>query len=360
MIFRFFAYGTIFLLATVLLLSAWVIAQNLYSQHRERLLQARRSRLRQELLAYLASKLNLEQLLPTLNNTAELLTGVLSQVSTQLSFEEKEKLLVLLNEPSMNAIIKRELKNLTSWHCRLRQQAATYLPYLCTTEKISGLLLMALSDRREEVKIAAAISLAQLQSINATTHIITCLAQVKTLPGSRVVEIILIMGEKAKESLLGILKDKQSTDEALSITIACLAGLKVTEASECIQGFSKEPDKNLRIQTMKALGVLHQPSALGVLLEGLQDSEWEVRAICAKGLGNFQEADAIPALEKYLGDPSYWVRFNCAQALSEHGTQGLSVLAKNLKSQDRFIRDVCTQMIQTAEMQATLAKEISL
>lgn len=303
--------------------------------------------MRTEILAYLNDHLSMAELLKTIRSETTLLSGVLAQLDAALTLQEKSKIKVLLAVPEMLVIIDRELKKITSDNWHIRQRTATHIPYLCSGEKGYLPLIQALQDKHSEVRIAAALSLAQLNIYSATVQIIDSLTHCKSIPWTRTLEIVMQIGQETKIPLISILKDIGSSDASKSIAIACLGLTRVTEAYGIIESFSNNEDKNIRIQVAKALGQIKEPATLKTLIAGMQDTEWEVRAMSAQALRNFSQADALSALENSLGDASYWVRFNCASSLMHAGDPGIVILKKNMNNQDRFIQDICKQMIQT-------------
>ena len=67
----------------------------------------------------------------------------------------------------------------------------------------------------------------------------------------------------------------------------------------------------------KCLGLLHDPSAEGDLLESAVDSDRYVRMCSAYSLGEIGSAKALPTLERLLNDPEAIVRMNAEQALKK-------------------------------------------
>ena len=81
-----------------------------------------------------------------------------------------------------------------------------------------------------------------------------------------------------------------------------------------------------------------------MLLGGMLDDRWEVRAVCAKALKQLPRAVVINALQGGLTDKVWWVRFNCASSLGALGINGREALLHSLQSPDRFAREI-SQMI---------------
>lgn len=73
--------------------------------------------------------------------------------------------------------------------------------------------------------------------------------------------------------------------------------------------------KELRIALLKAIAVTGQPLFIPELLYALQDPDWEIRSVAAKGLQMIPDERAFPALLKGITDSQWWVRQNSALAL---------------------------------------------
>lgn len=355
MIFIYIAYATAFLLFLISGLSIWIIFHNIYSIRRERLRQANRALLHKELMLYINGQLSLEKILNSIDKMNDYLSGVISQLSTELEEQDLLKLNQLLIEPHLNKLINREIKKIKTGNLYVRQSVATYLPYLCPADKVAAVLIESLNDAHDEVRLAAAHSLAKLNIYSATAAIIESLLESTHIPWERAVEVITTLGQRAVDPLIELLRQESSSKEK-SVAIACLGFIHATRASQIIESFSTDPDTDIRIQVAKALGKLKEPASFQVLIKNLGDKDWEVRAMCAQSLGDFTNVAAISALEKYLGDPAYWVRYNTANSLGKLGTQGLAALKRNINSRDQFVRDICKQMIDTIELKSLSAQ----
>ena len=73
----------------------------------------------------------------------------------------------------------------------------------------------------------------------------------------------------------------------------------------------------VRANAAHGLGLLHDPSAEGDLLESAVDSDRYVRMWSAYSLGEIGSAKALPTLERLLNDPEAIVRMNAEQALKK-------------------------------------------
>ena len=94
----------------------------------------------------------------------------------------------------------------------------------------------------------------------------------------------------------------------------------------------------IRITCIRALGKLKSPETYKVVLRGIVDEDWRVRAVSAEAASSCNE-DVIPHLQPLLYDKFYYVRINATKTLAQFGQQGLLVLQSEMNSKDKFVRD---------------------
>ncbi len=120
-------------------------------------------------------------------------------------------------------------------------------------------------------------------------------------------------------------------------------------------------DAESRGTAMRVIGKVGTERELPLLLEGLKDPEWFVRAAAARAiewlLALRQVSDTNPLLltaAEHLGsrldDGSWWVRANAARALSRIGQPGVNILLRLVESSDRYARDAAIAAISMASL----------
>ncbi len=101
------------------------------------------------------------------------------------------------------------------------------------------------------------------------------------------------------------------------------------------------------IRAMAALGI-ESSSDTQNILRSLDDAAWEVRAVAARAVGDLNLTEAIPDLCRAVSDKAWWVRHNAAHALKKLGEPGELSLLQLMQSEDRFAREIASQVIQGA------------
>lgn len=115
----------------------------------------------------------------------------------------------------------------------------------------------------------------------------------------------------------------------------------------CWENFGGSPE--MRIASLRSLQKLGGDLLDGVVLEGLRDADWRVRAVAAKSVERCSDAVVIP-LEQALGDQNYHVRLNAALSLASKGEQGRAALDRQSQSSDRFVREVSRYVMREREL----------
>ena len=360
-IFLLFAYGTVVLLCTVLVLSIWVVASNAVYVHIEKKNQIIRNQLRALIDNLLhtntqpLNKINSLALKNLITRHKQMTCGVLAHIVYSDTGISRRRLINALQDYGLSTIAHQELRNLKALRKQKRLWAAANLPFLAPAEDIIPALSATLTDNDSAVRLAAAQALSTLHAAETAYDIIEKLSTEKTIPWTRIVELMPSLGQEAIPLLIQALQTQTLSADQRAITLASLGMLRATQAEEVLAAHLTDPDKHIRIQAAKALGSLPAKNSTPALLIALVDKEWEVRVVCAHALGNIADPSALTGLFTHLGDPVYWVRYNSADALSKMGTPGIAQLEQGLTSHDPFARDACqlildrTQHLETTE-----------
>jgi len=342
------AKAIVFLMALVLLLSIRVVLFNSLAIRREALAQKGRSALREALEGYLKGEIHVSAFSTPLHGEEKLLTGLVAQLAEELGEQARKKLLYIFETSGTHFLVQQEIRRLShSWNRFKRQRAATYLPYIANRQAIIPPLLHALEDKVFMVRFSAALSLAKIKAIEAVIPILEHLSAPALWPAERTVEIIHEIGGDAVPTLLHYLAQPVAKDGCKGFAISALGLLRARQAIPLILiHLSDNPDKEIRIQSAKALGNIGGPEAVAPLCASMHDSEWEVRALSATSLGLLKADRAVSALAGALGDPFWWVRYNSADALAELGQKGVAALENALTHEDRFAAEVSRLVLQ--------------
>jgi HEAT repeat protein len=331
-------------LAVVIILSVLVIFYNIYANYRQKKIALSREWLKNCIESYLSSNLSafaLEKLI--LSQRGELV-GVLAQMSVSANPEYQARLLAVIPECHCEFVISDELERLNSGHWLDRLNAMTYLPFIAPASITIQPLLHGLEDEYLDVRLAAALSLSELDDPASIRPILDSLALQGSWPIERLVEIILRFDDRAIPILVQYLNDPAASESGIQVAIAVLGYKKASSSISTLTQLTSHINLEIRIETYRALGLIGDARAFPMILGGMLDDRWEIRSVSAKALEHFPGAVSIRALQLGLTDRVWWVRFNCASSLGDLGVDGKEALLQSLKSPDRFAREI-SQMI---------------
>lgn len=85
-------------------------------------------------------------------------------------------------------------------------------------------------------------------------------------------------------------------------------------------------NKELKIAMLDYFTPSSDATIKNIIVDFINDSHWEVRAIACKKLGELGDESLISLLVSKLYDPEWWVRINAAEALAKLGANGVSEL----------------------------------
>jgi HEAT repeat protein len=189
-----------------------------------------------------------------------------------------------------------------------------------------------LDDPDPDVRFATARAIGELESRDGARVLIRALGRSRIHPDrlleqlarpSAVRELVLALAHADGET------DRSLLAEALGLTRSVL-GIPPLAA------LVREGDEEERLRACRALGRIGRPEVVALLVEGLADETWTVRAQAARALTGIADSASIPELEAALRDGAWWVRANAADALRLAGPAGIAALERATRSSSRF------------------------
>ena len=295
------------------------------------------------LCAYLGGQEGREAVLGILGRKRFPALDLLMGQSEEMDLESRKKLAPLYSGLSYTQGI---LHDLGSHYWPRRLKAAERLGYLGEESAIPS-LMRALGDDILDVRLAAALSLARLGCGGALIPIIRSLDLHGEISQRRIAEILSQLGEEATEPLLKILHDRELGPAALCIAIRASNLLNLHRAAPVIGTLLNHTDEEVRINAVRALGSLGEPSCIPKITSLAEDPSWAVRNAVMDALGHLNDQSSIPMLSESLGDPEWWVRYHAGIALWNLGAPGIEALRKASTGHvDAYGRDMGRQILQ--------------
>jgi len=334
--------ATTFTVLSLLLLAGVVIVRADYSRRITEQTEFRKKAI-PHLCAYLEGKEGREAVLGILGRKRFPALDLLMDQSEEMDPEARKKLAPLYSGLSYTQGILQDLQS-RYWPRRLR--AAERLGYLGEESAIPP-LMRALGDDILDVRLAAALSLARLGCGGALIPVIRSLDLPGEISQRRIAEILSVLGEEATEPLLQILHDRTLGPASLCIAIRTSTLLNLRRAAPTIESLLDHTDEDVRINAIRALGSLGEPSCVPKITALAEDSSWPVRNAVMDALGRLNDHTSIPMLSESLGDPEWWVRYHAGIALWQLGESGIQALRKaSTDHVDAYGRDMGRQILQ--------------
>ncbi|RIX26997.1 HEAT repeat domain-containing protein [Sphingomonas edaphi] len=212
---------------------------------------------------------------------------------------------------------------------RKRASAVEALAYF-HDDKSSETLALALSDKSPDVRLAAAMALAESGRAPAAERlmetlglgvsensmlIVSLFQKIAAYRPAEIRDLILLptVPNSVKAAAIDALSASQ--DYGLVKTINELA-LRTDPSSEDLPRF------------LRALGAFSHPGGAPAVRHCLSAPTWWVRAAAAEAAGRIGMSDTAFKLGEMLSDPDWWVRFRAGEALVRLGSEGKTILSR--------------------------------
>jgi len=264
----------------------------------------------------------------------------LLQQASQLKGQDRHNMTTVFEKVSY---VKSEMSALHSRRWWRRLEAAINLGTMQSQMAVTA-LIDAVRDPIEDVRLAAVRALGQLNEPRGLRLLFDAIEEGDRWIGSSIVEAIIDMGREATPEIVNRLKSTRNTNARLLYVQLC-GLLRITIALGSLLLLLRDPDKETRISTVRALGQIGDVSAVESLNIALDDESWEVRAEAAKSLGVLEDKQALEKLKQALSDENWWVRHNTAEALYQLGEEGIEVLYEASRSGEGAPRAVAAQVL---------------
>lgn len=233
------------------------------------------------------------------------------------------------------------------YHCdpRLRFQAALRVAEL-KTESSAELLIEALTDNDDLVRVAASTSLGMIGPSALQPCIEGLRHPDRNVRGGCASALGEIGDKRTVDPILALLKDPEGYVRASAV--GTLVKLKDARSLDALVSSLSDSYSPARCLAAEALGEIRDRKALQSLTNGLKHSDSDMRASCARALGRLGQKEAVPYLVKCLDDDIPYVRKCTCEALGELGESGALADLSKLVSFWRFEKREVKQAAQEA------------
>jgi hypothetical protein len=293
--------------------------------------------------AYLRGEATFEIVAPILLKDQHLALLILMELADSLDEREREKLHPLfISLPKF----RNESHSLKSRRWQTRLHAAEHLGYLGDDAALPA-LMTALRDDVVGVRFAASRSLVQLGCDKAVEPILRSLDIPGEVSQRRVAEIISALGPRAIDPIQNVMNGPDYDDSVLSIAARIAGILRSEKAIPSLRHLLNHQVANVRLNAVRSLSSIGDPSVIEDIASLGEDPSWEVRSTVMRALGKLHASEHIPLLLQGLSDQEWWVRHNAGSALIAIGTQGITALKEAVDHHtDAYGRDMSRQILQ--------------
>ncbi|WP_301750338.1 HEAT repeat domain-containing protein [uncultured Erythrobacter sp.] len=187
-----------------------------------------------------------------------------------------------------------------------------------------------LRDRNPDVRLGAALALAQNQAAPPAAEIVRRLELGTSERSLLIASLMRDLVDADPASVEDLLSDDTLPDAARLAAVDALAASGRVEHAPLVARMAEEAgsDNELLPRIYHALGRIGHPSGHAAILRGLSHPVWAVRAAAAQAAGANRLAKAAEPLGALLGDDQWWVRLRAGEALWRLGSNGMAVLKK--------------------------------
>jgi HEAT repeat protein len=143
--------------------------------------------------------------------------------------------------------------------------------------------------------------------------------------------------EQTVDKLIQPLADPEGEDRATAIGGLVALG---PQAPEALARGLENPDGDIRLGIVEALGQMPADTAVPLLIGALDDEDWEVRLAIVEALGVFRDRRAVgPLMKRFAVDDDDQVRYECLTSLGLIGDPAaVDLLVKGTSDHNPYVR----------------------
>ena len=334
-------YLAVSLAAAAIVVALVVIAARLIRMAMETRRKQRRGELLLELLTAIEADRTPPELIDELRRNRRQAADLLAELSAIIRGVSRERLFAVARDANLDVWLVSQLK---AWS-RHKRRAAAELLGLFDEPDATAALQEALKDTDEDVRLTAALGLAE-RNQEPPTEILLSRLQAGTREHSlllrRLFELIVI---ERPDDVLAVAEGRIGHPSLRPAAIDALGASGRADLAGAIATMARDPERNVRASALRALGALGHPAAAEVIAEGLRDEDWQVRVRAIDAARRVRLVDLVPGIAKLLDDEAWWVRFRAAEALAAMGESGRQVLQKVASNGPDLARRTAAMML---------------
>lgn len=209
------------------------------------------------------------------------------------------------------------------------------------------LLHASLDDRNADIRLAAALSLAEAGRSDDIHALVERLGLGTEQDSLLMVTLFRVVAEDRPEEIKALVFNPDTNVQARLAAIEALVATGDYTLVPAIADLAlAAPDESEELpRYLRALGMLGHPAARAAVMDGLNRPSMGARAVAASAAGRIGLPETADRLCELLDDPEWWVRFRAAEALVDLGPAGTGRLRDIARSGSAVARDAAATVL---------------
>lgn len=254
---------------------------------------------------------------------ARLMAETLLEILALVRGDEKDRLLVRLTGIGTPETLRRRLERGSRAGRLAAAEALAAFPAPATTDALRAALVRS---QDVEFKIAIWTSLIESEVAPPLGEMLLEISRQSPRDVLLFEPVVRRAATASPASAVEIFAQSGVPPATRALLADALGAARDYQALDVLLEGARAPDIEVRIASVRALGLLGHPLAGQAVVAALADDVWEVRAAACEAAGRIGLIEAAPALTVALGDEAWWVRFRAGEALANFGERGRAAL----------------------------------
>lgn len=235
--------------------------------------------------------------------------------------EERARIERVLSEIGIDDVLRRQL---WAGNRSTRIYSAERLAAFASP-KTEQALIKALGDRSRQVRIAAAISLGELQRLPPLREVLRKIGY-RGQRSRRMIDVFRAAGAERAGELREVAVDRNTYPLLRASAISAIGQTGDYGQIGFLQECAMDRNGDIAAAAINALGDLAHPSSEPAILAGLDNPDWRVRSEAARAAGSIGLRNAAGKLSALMEDEQWTVRYWAASSLKNIGREGVEML----------------------------------
>jgi HEAT repeat protein len=241
------------------------------------------------------------------------------------------------------------------WHLGRRLQRGSTRERLLAAQALgqfldqdsTAILQTALTDRSPEVRLAAALALADAGHSHNVRDLIRELGLGVAEDSTLAVTLFRSLWNERPDEIKALVTEPDTNSR---VRLAAVEALAMNGDYSLVPVITRlaiaaSDDADELPGYLHALGLLAHPAARPAVLDGLSRSSYPVRAEAARAAGRIGVVEFAGQIASLLDDGEWWVRFRAAEALFRLGDPGVEWLRRQAREGSPRARNTAASML---------------